>query len=229
MTTATQADGSPPGYTPLDSANPKTTVGTVINRSFITLIVITAVALSCGQQLFAQGVQIEKAPSPGTTPSPTPVPTPTAAEALYDYLQKYHIEVAKDQADSRLVWTDRIFIEVADAPPPEPLATLLSTAPPNTGEFAKWVLDTFQTQAKGWRPAKKNPHPSKAGTDEIVADSGGGHCYVNPVYIAYVLTRYPNANILIKGPTDPALFMVNGQLRAVVSPWTKLPDGTPLL
>ena len=73
------------------------------------------------------------------------------------------------------------------------------------------------------------PHPSKAGTDEIVADSGGVHCYVNPVYTGYVLTRYPNANILIKGPTDQILFMVSGQLRAVVSPWTKLPDGTPLL
>jgi len=44
-----------------------------------------------------------------------------------------------------------------------------------------------------------------------------------------VLARYPKANILIKGPTDPALFTVNGQVKAILSPWTQLPDGTPLL
>jgi hypothetical protein len=144
-------------------------------------------------------------------------------------LQKYHIEVAKDQAGSRMVWTDRAFIEIADAPLPEPLAALLSAAPTNNGELAKWVHDNYETQTKIWHPAKKNPHPSKQGTDEIVADTGGVHCFVNPVYMSYVLTRYPDASILIKGPTDPALFTVNGQVRAVVSPWTTLPDGTPLL
>ena len=180
--------------------------------------------------LFGQGVQIEKALPPGQKPATaTPVPTPNVAEALYDYLQRYHIEVARDQEGSRLVWTDRAFIEIADSPVPEPLAGLLSTAPTNNGQFAKWVHDTFETQTKAWHPGKMNPHPGKAGTDEIVADSGGSRCYVNPVYIAYVRARYPKASILIKGPTDPALFTVDGKLRAVVSPWTKLPDGTPLM
>ena len=191
-----------------------------------------------GRPLFGQGVEIPKAPGSeqapavsraGSPPKTKPSPTPTAAEALYDHLQKYHIEVAKDQAGSRLVWTDRVLIEVADSPPPEPLATLLSAAPTNNGQFAAWVHDTFETQTKQWQPAKRNVHPSKQGTDEIVADAGGGHCYVNPLYLKYVLARYPKANILIKGPTDPALFTVNGQVRAILSPWTKLPDGTPLL
>jgi hypothetical protein len=201
----------------------------VRKQSLLGIAVVAAIGLSCNQQSFGQGVQIEKAPNEQKPAKPTPVPTPTAAEALYDYLQKYHIEVAKDQEGSKLVWTDRILIEIADGPPPEPLASLLATAPTNNGQFAKWVHDTFETQIKAWHPGKANPHPSKQGTDEIVADSGGSRCYVNPVYITYVLTRYPNASILIKGPTDPALFTVNGQLRAVVSPWTKLPDGTPLL
>jgi hypothetical protein len=192
-------------------------------QSLPSIAIVIAIGACWSPYLFGQGVQIEKATSP------TPVPTPTAAEALYDYLQKYHIEVAKDQEGSRLVWTDRVFIEIADAPPPEPLATLLASAPANNGQFAKWVHDTFETQVKAWHPAKKNPHPNKPGTDEIVADAGGSRCYINPVYTGYVLTRYPKANILIKGPTDPALFTVNGQVRAVVSPWTKLPDGTPLL
>jgi hypothetical protein len=207
----------------LDSVRSKTTVGTVRKQSLPTIAIVIAIGACWSPFLFGQGVQIEKATSP------TPVPTPTAAEALYDYLQKYHIEIAKDQEGSRLVWTDRVFIEIADAPPPEPLATLLASAPANNGQFAKWVHDTFETQIKAWHPAKKNPHPSKPGTDEIVADAGGSRCYINPVYIGYVLTRYPKANILIKGPTDPALFTVDGQVRAVVSPWTKLPDGTPLL
>lgn len=192
------------------------------------------VALFLGPLSFGQGVQIEKAPGAAQSPAPPaqppkPAATPTAAEALYDYLQKYRIEVAKDQAGTRLVWTDRAMIEIADAPPPEPLATLLSTAPANNGQFAKWVHDTFETQTKGWRSGKKNLHPSKAGTDELVGDAATDHCFINPVYLSYVLARYPKANILIKGPTDPVLFTVDGQLRAVVSPWTKLPDGTPLL
>ena len=137
--------------------------------------------------------------------------------------------MAKDQAGSRLVWTDKALIEITDGPPPEPLATLLSTAPSNNGEFAKWVHNAFETQIKTWHSGKKNPHPTKAGTDELVSESGQGHCFINPVYLAYILDRYPKATILIKGPTDPALFTVNGQLRAVVSPWTQLPDGTPLL
>ena len=197
------------------------------------------VALFVGQLSFGQGVQIEKAPgaaqssvraSPARPPQPAkPAATPSPAEALYDYLQQHRIEVAKDQAGTRLVWTDRIMIEITDAPPPEPLATLLSAAPANNGQFAKWVHDTFEVQTNTWRSGKRNLHPSKAGTDELVGDAGTDHCFINPVYLAYVLSRYPNANILIKGPTEPALFTVNGQLRAVVSPWTKLPDGTPLL
>jgi hypothetical protein len=209
-----------------------------VKQTPLFLLIVVA-ALFGGRALLGQGVQIEKATgeqtSPGATPSsptPTPNPTPpppTAAEALYDYLQKYHIEVAKDQTASRLVWTDRAFIEITDTPPPEPLATLLAAAPANNAQFSAWVHDNFETKIKSWQPAKKNPHPNKPGTDEIIADVGSVHCFVNPVYISYVLARYPNASVLIKGPTDPALFTVHGQVRAVVSPWTKLPDGTPLL
>ena len=203
---------------------------------YLPIILTLGITLCSSGPAFGQGVQIEKAPGtsqPAAAASPqrpasTPAP-PTPAEALYDHFQKYHIEVAKDQAGSHLVWTDRILIEIADVPPPEPLATLLSAAPTNNGQFAKWVHDTFELQTKAWRAGKKNPHPSKPGTDELIGQSGSDHCYVNPVYLAYILARYPKADILIKGPTDPALFTVNGQLRAVVSPWTQLPDGTPLL
>ena len=205
----------------------------VKNASLLPFISMITLGLCSQTTLVAQGVQIEKAPDAATAgespQQPKPPPPPTAAEALYDYLQKYHIEVAKDSAGSRFVWTDRALIEIADGPPPEPLGTLLSAAPGNDGQFAAWVHDTYETQIKEWHPAKKNPHPPKAGTDEIVGDAGGAHCFVNPVYISYVLDRYPEASVFIKGPTDPVLFTVNGQIRAVVAPWTQLPDGTPLL
>jgi len=204
-----------------------------VTKARIAGLIFGFVALVGNLSALGQGVEIEKAPgapqsASGSPRQPKPARTPTAAEALYDYLQKHNIEVAKDQAGSQLVWTDRIFIEITDNPPPEPLAGLLAVAPTNNGQFAAWVHDTFETKTKDWHPAKKNPTPSKSGTDEIVGD-GGGHCFVNPVYLSYILTRYPKANILIKGATDPALFTVNGRLRAVLSPWTQLPDGTPLL
>jgi hypothetical protein len=205
----------------------------VKRTSFLPLLLV-AVGILFNASASAQGVQIEKGPAAEASPSGSPHKPkgprpPTPAEALYDYLQKNHIEVAKDSTGPHFVWTDRILIEIADGPPPEPLATLLSAAPANNGQFAAWVHDTFETQTKAWHPGKKNPHPSKAGTEEIVADAGGEHCYVNPVYLSYVLARYPKSSILIKGPKDPALFTVNGQVRAIVSPWTQLPDGTPLL
>jgi hypothetical protein len=188
----------------------------------------------------SQGVQIEKAPGPGqtpaaatpvasTTPSATPAITLTASEVLYDYVQRHQLEVAKYQVGNRYIWTDRVLIEITDAPPPEPLASLLAAGPNNTSQFSMWVHDNFETQTKAWHPAKRNPSPSKQGTEEIIGDSGNGRCYMNPVYMNYVMARYPKANILIKGPTDPVLFTVNGQVRAIVSPWTQLPDGTPLL
>jgi hypothetical protein len=199
---------------------------------FVPVILLGAVVLF-NRTLPGQGVQIEKAPAgeaPGASPqTPKPTPPPTPAEALYDYLQKHHLEVAKFQAGTRYLWTDRVLIEISDRPPPEPLASLLALAPANSSQFSTWVHDNFETQTKAWQPGKRNLRPSKPGTDEFVSESGAGHCFVNPVYISYVLGRYPNASILIKGPTDPALFTVNGQLRAIVSPWTQLPDGTPLL
>lgn len=206
---------------------------------FLPLALVSLGALLWADSIFAQGVQIEKAPGANQSPPPAgasaspqkpkPTPTPTAAEALYDYFQANRIEVAKDNAGTRLVWTDRILIEVADSPLPEPLATLLAAAPGNNGQLAKWVHDNFETQTKAWHPAKKNPHPPKPGTEELIGNGASDHCFLNPIYLAYVLSRYPTANILIKGTTDPALFTVNGQLRAVIAPWTKLPDGTPLL
>jgi hypothetical protein len=204
------------------------------------LLVAATIALFFSRSVFSQGVQIEKAPAEGQSPvaappnatrqppKSTPAPTPTAAEALYDYLQKYHIEVAKFQAGSRVLWTDRVLIEIPDRPVPEPLASLLAAAPGNTSQFSTWVHETFETQTQLWHPAKLNPRPSKQGTDEIVADTGNVRCFVNPVYVAYLLNRYPKASILMKEATDPVMFTVNGQLRAVLSRWTQLPDGTPL-
>lgn len=206
-----------------------------VNRTLLLPVVLLALA-GYLQSGLGQGVQIEKAPGSAQTPASSPQkakpkasPTPTAAEALYDYLQEHHIEVAKDPTGSHFIWTDRVLIEIADGPPPEPLASLLSAAPANTGQFATWVHNTFESQTQAWHPGKKNPHPNKPGTDELVSENGDSHCFINPVYLTYVFARYPKASILIKGPTDPALFTVNGQLRAIVSPWTQLPDGTPLL
>jgi hypothetical protein len=231
----------------LDSVRSKTTVAFVKKSGFLLLFLPFGIAaIFFSPALLGQGnapnVQIEKAPAidkeedaanPSGSPEKprsTPDPEVTAAEALYDYLQKYHIEVAKDQAGSKTVWTDRVLIEITDDLPPEPLSSLISACPTNDGTFATWVHDTFETQTKAWHPGKKNSHPAKEGTDEIVSDAAGGdHCFVNPVYLSYVLARYPTAKILIKGPTDPALFTVNGQVRAVLSTWTQLPDGTPLL
>ena len=191
------------------------------------------VGLLFAPNVFPQGVQIEKAPGGQPSPSasaakPEASATPTPAEALYDHVQRYHLEVAKYQIGARYIWTDRVLIEITDAPPPEPLASLLAAAPNNTSQFSTWVHDNFEKQVKAWKPGKKNPHPPKPGTDEILG-TAGVHCFVNPIYLSYVLARYPKASILIKGPTDPVLFTVNDQVKAILSPWTQLPDGTPLL
>lgn len=209
----------------------------VKRTSFAPTLVAGAVFLAGSSWAAGQGVQIEKAPPADQTAAspaasakaPTRSATTTPAEALFDYLQKYHLEVAKYQAGTRYIWTDRILIEITDSAPPEPLQSLLAAAPNNTSQFSTWVYENFESQTKNWHPGKRNPHPEKQGTEEFVADAGGTRCFFNPVYVSYVLARYPKANILLKGPADPALFTVNGQLRAVVSPWTKLPDGTPLL
>jgi hypothetical protein len=206
-----------------------------VKRMFLVLPIVCAITIASVPSLLGQGVEIPKAPAAerhdapkAAGDKPTPTPTPTAAEALYDYLQKNQLKVVKDRVGSRLIWTDRVMIELTDSPLPEPLATLLAAAPPNEGRFAAWVHDAFESQLGTWHAGKRNLHPKKSGTEELVSVRGEGRCFVNPVYLAYVLSRYPEAGILIKGPTDPALFTENGQLRAVVSPWTKLPDGTPL-
>ena len=212
-----------------------------VNRAFPIPLFIGCLLVSPfgNRSALSQGVQIETAQpagqhSPQAHPSaspqqPAPPPAPTAAEALFAYLQKYNIEVAKYQLGTRYIWTDRVLIEISEGPPPEPLASLLAAGPNNTSQFQTWVHETFETQVKNWRPGKRNPNPGKPGTDELIGSTAGDHCFVNPVYLAYVMARYPNASILIKGPTDPALFTVNGQLRVILSPWTQLPDGTPLL
>jgi hypothetical protein len=204
---------------------------------FVAPLIIGAGSLICCRGLSAQGVQIEKPPPADQTaatakpsasaPPAKPRSTPTPAEALFDYLQKYQLEVARFQAGTRYIWTDRMFIEITDGPPPDPLASLLAAGPNNTSQFSTWVYETFESKVKSWHPGKRNPHPAKEGTEEFVADGEAPH-FFNPVYVSYVLSRYPTASILLKGPLDPALFTVNGQVRAVVSPWTKLPDGTPL-
>jgi hypothetical protein len=203
---------------------------------FLPALITGATFLVCSSWLVGQGVQIEKAPpaeqtagSPaGSASAANPSSSPTPAEALFDYLQKYQLEVARFQAGTRYIWTDRMLIEISDAPPPEPLRSLLAAGPNNTSQFSTWVHESFESQTKAWHPAKRNPHPAKEGAEEFVADSGGAPCFFNPVYVSYVLSRYPKANILVKGPTDPALFTVKGEVRAVISPLTRLPDGTPL-
>lgn len=151
-----------------------------------------------------------------------------ATEQLYEHLQKYQLKVRKDAVGSRLVWTDKIMIEVADSPPPDALGAFLKEIPSDEGVLGNWVRDTFEKQLQTWRPAKRKLPASHTGTDEIVNDADGTHCFVNPIYLAYVLARYPNAAVLMKTPSDAVIFTVNGRICAILVPWTMLPDGTPL-
>jgi hypothetical protein len=158
---------------------------------------------------------------------------PTAAEAaatdaLYQHLQDDQIKVRKDTLGSRLVWTDTVIVEIADRMPPEPLRHFLELLDSDGGTLADWVHNTFETHLQEWQPAKRVAHPKKAGTDEITNMSGTVHCYVNPIYLDYILARYPNASVLMKSQTDPVIFTEHGQICAILAPWTKLPDGTPL-
>lgn len=225
------------------------------NRRWISIILAGSVLLSCatstfareeltGPLLIAQGgapnVEIEKEPdsqnkSPSQPPSPspktsaTPTPEQKTAKDLYNYLQKNFLRVAKDESGARLIWTDTIMLEVENSLPPEPLATVIKDAPSNNETLATWIRNTFEKQITAWHPGTKSPHPKYEGTDEIVNEADGTHCYLNPVYFSYLEARYPEAKILIRSSRDPVLFTVNGQICAVLGPWTTLPDGTPLL
>lgn len=167
--------------------------------------------------------------------SPTPQRSPPvlsaeakATEQLYEHLQKYQLKIRKDTPGSRLVWTDKVIIEVADSPPPDPLGAFLKEVPSDEGVLGNWVRDTFEKQLQTWRPAKRKLPASHTGTDEIVNDADGTHCFVDPIYLTYVLARYPNAAVLMKSPSDAVIFTVNGRICAILVPWTTLPDGTPL-
>ena len=158
---------------------------------------------------------------------------PTAGElkataALFEHFQKNQINLRKDTSGPRLIWTDTALIEITDTLPPDPLGKFLNLLHSDEGVLAKWVHDTYETHLQEWHPARRSLHPGKPGTDEII-DTTGGHCYVNPIYLSYILARHPQASLLIKTPTDPVIFTVEGQICAVLAPWTKLPDGTPLL
>ena len=164
-----------------------------------------------------------------TSPQPTPMSEEAkATDALFEHLQKQQLKVIKDTIGSSVLWTDRSILEIADSPPPDPLGTFLNQIPAVDGSLAKWFGDTFEKQLTTWHPARRNPHPSKARTDEIDSNTDGTHCFVNPLYLTYILARYPKAAILMRKSTDPVIFTVDGKIHAVLVPWTSLPDGTSL-
>ncbi len=152
-----------------------------------------------------------------------------ATEALYQHLQEDQLKVRKDTLGSRLVWTDTVIVEITDSLPPEPLGKFLELLHSDEGTLSNWVHSTFETQLQAWHPAKRSLHPDKPGTDEITDDAGKTRCFVNPLYLSYILARHPQASVLIKTAADPVLFTEGGRICAILAPWTKLPDGTSLL
>jgi hypothetical protein len=146
---------------------------------------------------------------------PPTLPVTPEHKAVMDLLEKIKSEsspILFGTYESRVVFTDGRFVELADSLPPAIDRLRYVSASRLSADTIKKVL-----------PAKPDANAEKVHTE---SRRGGKYhlssethtCVIHAVYYDYLKMRYPQADVFCRGPKKPITFSQDGFLRAVVMP-----------
>ncbi len=148
-------------------------------------------------------------------PGPPPLPVTPADKTVIGLLEKIKSEsspILFGTYESRVVFSDGRFVELADSLPPAIDRMRYVSASPLSADTIKKVL-----------PAEPDANAEKVHTE---SRRGGKYhlssqthtCVIDAVYYDYLKMRYPQADLFCRGPKKPITFSKDGLLRAVVMP-----------
>ncbi len=138
------------------------------------------------------------------------------AELLRAHLVSEKRVIITDTNGSQIVWSDGVIVEITDSLP-APLRTLVN-ATPNHTDIRSTVQRVEAELHTDYHPSHLREKSSHEGYVEFEADHPQIRALLNPVYVAYVQARYPEASAVMKSRYDPVVFTVKGQIKALIMP-----------
>ena len=131
-----------------------------------------------------------------------------------------HVKTRKtlyvDRTGPEMIWSDGAMYEVTKSVPRE-LEALL--APAKGGPDMQAIMKRFTPQAEqGWQEAKI-VRSGRGQEPAVIESKDGQHTLdVAAPYFDYLHGRYPKARLWLKDRLSPLVFMVDGNVRAMVMP-----------
>jgi len=152
-----------------------------------------------------QGNEKARPISPGT-------PEDETVARLLEKIKKDSVPFLFGTYESRVVFSDGRFFELADSLPPAIDRVRYLSAGRIAAESVKQALPP-EPDAK----AEKVYTESRRG-GKYHLSSQTHSCAIDAVYYDYLKMRYPKADVFCRGPRKPVTFWQDGLLRAVVMP-----------
>jgi hypothetical protein len=145
-------------------------------------------------------------------PIPSATPEDEAVARLLEKIKKDSVPMLFGSYESRVVFSDGRFFELADSLPPAIDRVRYLSAGQIAADLIKQVLPP-EPDAK----AEKVHTESRRG-GKCHLSSRTHSCAIDAVYYDYLKRRYPQAEVFCRGPRKPVTFCQDGFLRAVVMP-----------
>ena len=145
-------------------------------------------------------------------PFPPATPEDKTVARLLEKIQSDSVPILFGSYESRVVFSDGRFFELADSLPPAIDRVRYLSAGQISADSIKQVL-----------PAEPDANAEKVHTESRLGgkyhlSSKTHSCAIDAVYYDYLKMRYPQADVFCRGPRKPVTFCQDGLLRAVVMP-----------
>jgi hypothetical protein len=142
-------------------------------------------------------------------------PDPTVRLCQHIQLENRRIVVDTNRAE--LIWSDGAILEVGTQFP-RPL-NMLVAAPTHCLDIWGTLAELNAQRHSAYQPAFARPDNSVGPYVQIIASHQQRvNTLVKAIYFEYLEQRHPRATLWIKGKEDPVLFVVTGEVRAVIMP-----------
>jgi hypothetical protein len=147
-----------------------------------------------------------------------PAASETAVELLCSLIAARRTMVV-NKVGSDVLWSDGAMFEIGGRFPPR-LQRMISA--PTRRHDARPYLAALQASLNAeWSPAAVDAQTRSDGQArgvDVRSSRGATRVRIDPIYLDYLLYRFPAAGLFVRGDRDPVLFVAEGRIKAAVMP-----------
>ena len=141
--------------------------------------------------------------------------SPDAASHLYQYIVQSRRNFIVDTNQAEIAWSDGVILEIGTSFP-DGLQDLISH--PTHYQNIRSFLTELDIKSTQWQEASVTPSPLGDNYAAIRTTDGKIRVSAQSIYVEYLNQQYPAATILVRGESEPIVYVEDGEIRASLMP-----------